>query len=233
LAVTTPAPPQQPPPQQQVPPPSGLDDPALAVAVAAALVAGPGVTVAATINALKAHFILTPIALAAIAETFGLVSEHPPPVTGVIGPASEQTSRMNLARRAQYVIAAARRVMSATMAARANGQPMTGAVRAQLERERRFYAQHTAAMWNRARAAGQTDMAALEHGNLLGWNTIIDKRTSAECRAADGWNFYATAMPGIGFPGSVHPGCRCFPSAPHPGGRLLPGSRTTRYARAA
>jgi hypothetical protein len=75
-------------------------------------------------------------------------------------------------------------------------------------------------------------MAALEHGNLLGWNTVIDERTSAECRAADGKNYYATAMPDIGFPGSVHPACRCYPSGPHPGGRLLP-SRGKRFARAA
>jgi hypothetical protein len=232
--MTTPAPPQRqpPPPVQPPPPPPGLDDPLLAVAVAAALAAGPAVTVDATIQALKAHFILTPLALAAMAETFGFVSEHPPPVTGVIGPASEQTSRLNLARRAQYVIAAAKRAMGAATAARAKGKPVLAAMRDHLAKERRWYEQHQAAMWNRARAAGQTDMAALEHGDLLGWNTIIDKRTSAECRAADGWNYHATAIPDIGLPGSVHPGCRCYPSGPHPGGRLLP-SRGQRFAKAA
>jgi hypothetical protein len=230
--VTTPTPP----PQQPVPPPpSGLDDPALAIAVASVLVgeAGPAIAVAATIAALAARFALTTAAVSALGAVLNVVLTHPPPVTGVIGAASAQTSRVNLARRAQYVIAAAKRVMGAARDARAKGEPVGAAIRAQLAKERRYYEQHQAAMWNRAAAAGKTDMAALEHGNLLGWNTVIDERTSADCRAADGWNYYASSMPDIGFPGSVHERCRCFPSAPHPRGRVLPGSRPPRYARAA
>jgi hypothetical protein len=232
--VTTPA---QPPPQQQVPagqqvpPPPGLDDPALPLAVAAVLVAA--VSAATAVETLKATFVLSAAALTAMTAVLGDVMQHPPPVTGVIGAASAQTSRVNLARRAQYVIAAAKRTSTAASDARAKGKPALAAVRDHLAKERRWYEQHQAAMWNRARAAGQTDMAAAEHGPLLGWNTVIDKRTSAECKAADGWNFHAASMPDIGFPGAVHPGCRCFPSAPHPGGRLLPGSRAPRYARAA
>jgi hypothetical protein len=233
MASPTPAPP----PQQPVPPqpPSGLDDPALAVAVASVLagVGGPAVTVAATIAALKVRFMLTTAAVSALGAVLNVVLTHPPPVTGVIGAASEQTARMNMARRAQYVIAAAKRVMGAARDARAKGEPVGPAIRAQLAKERRFYEQHQAAMWNRAAAAGKTDMAAAEHGNLLGWNTILDSRASAECRSADGWNYYASSMPDIGYPGSVHPHCRCFPSSPHPRGRLLPGSRPPRYARAA
>jgi hypothetical protein len=231
--MTTPAPP---PPQQPVPPPpSGLDDPALAIAVASVLagVGGPAVTVAATIAALAARFALTTAAVSALGAVLNVVLTHPPPTTGVIGAASAQTSRVNLARRAQYAIAAAKRVMGAARDARAKGEPVGAAIRAQLAKERRFYEQHQAAMWNRAAAAGKTDMAAAEHGNLLGWNTVIDERTSAECRAADGWNYYASSMPDIGWPGATHEHCRCFPSAPHRGGRLLPGSRPPRYARAA
>jgi hypothetical protein len=234
--VTTPAPPpQQPPPQSD-----GLDDAALAVAVAALLagaavgaVAGAAaVSAAAAVAALRARFALSRAAWQALGAVLAEVFSHPPPVTGVIGPASAQTSRMNTARRAQYVLAAARRVMGAARDARAKGEPVGAAIRAHLAKERRYYAQHQQAMWNRAASAGKTDMAALEHGNFLGWNTVIDERTSAECRASDGKNYYATAMPDIGFPGSVHPGCRCYPSAPHPGGRLLP-SRGQRFARAA
>lgn len=222
--MTTPAPPQQP------PPPPGLDDPALPLAVAAVLVTA--VSAAAAAETLKASFNLSVTAVAALSAVLADVMQHPPPVTGIIGPASEQTSRMNTARRAQYVLAAARRVMGAVRDARAKGGLAAAATRAQLTREQRFYAQHQQAMWNRAAAAGKTDMAALEHGRLLGWNTILDSRTSPECRAADGRNYYATAMPDIGFPGSVHPACRCYPSAPHPGGRLLP-SRRRLFARAA
>jgi len=221
--VTAPAPP----PQQ---PPSGLDDPALPLAVAAALVtATSAATAAATLGA---SFALPAGAVSALGAVLTQVMQHPPPVTGVIGAASAQTARVNLARRAQYVTAAATRVLGAVTEGRARGEPAGAAISAQLARERRYYEQHQAAMWNRARAAGQTDMAALEHGHLLGWNTVRDSRTSAECRAADGKNYYASSMPDIGLPGAVHPGCRCFPSAPHPGARLLAGSGK-RFARAA
>lgn len=235
--MTTPPPPQQPyPPGQQPPVPQqpDLDDPALAIAVAAILagVGGPALTAAAAVASLKVRFVLTAAALSALGAVLNVVMQHPPPVTGVIGAASEQTSRMNAARRAQYVIAAAKRVMGAARDARAKGEPVIGAVRGQLATEQRYYSQHQAAMWSRARAAGQTDMAAAEHGDFLGWNTILDSRASAECRAADGWNYYASSMPDIGYPGAVHPRCRCFPSSPHPGGRVLPGSGP-RFARAA
>jgi hypothetical protein len=226
--VTTPAQ-QQPAPQQD-----NLDDPALAVAVASAIVGvgAAAVTVGAAVATIKASSALSTAAAGALTAVLAFVTERPPAVTGVIGAASEQASRQNLARRAQFVIAATGRVLGAARNARAKGQPAGGAVRAQLERERRFYGMHQQAMWNRATAAGKADMAAAEHGPLLGWNTVIDGRTSPECRAADGKNFRVTAMPLIGFPGAVHPHCRCFPGPPHPGGHLLP-SRNPVFTRAA
>jgi hypothetical protein len=231
---------QQPPPQPPPPQDDGLDDAALAVAVAA-LLAAAAVTAAATaaagaavmIAALKLRFTLSAVAWQALGAILVIVTADPPPHTGVIGAASEQTSRMNMARRAQFVLAAARRVTGAVRDARAKNEPAGQAIRDQLERERRFYEQHKAAMWNRAQAAGATDMAAAEHGNFLGWNAILDSRTSAACRSANGWNYYATSIPNIGWPGSSHPACRCWPSAPHRGGRVLPGSHAPRYARAA
>lgn len=210
--MTTPSPP---PPAQ----PTGLDDPALPLAVATVLVTATSAAVATA--SLTAAFGLTGWPRISVSLVLSDVMSYPPPVTGVIGAASERTSRLNMARRAQYVLAASKRVLGAVRDGQAAGR--MAAVTAQLGRERRFYAQHQAAMWNRARAAGQTDLAAAEHGSLLGWNTVRDSKTSAECKAADGWNFYATAMPDIGFPGGVHPHCRCFPGPPHPGARLLPG----------
>jgi hypothetical protein len=231
--VTAPAPPQQPPAQQPVPQ-QDLDDPALVIAVAAILagIGGPALTAAAAVASLKVRFALTAAAASALGAVLNVVLQHPPPVTGVIGHASEQAARMNAARRAQYVIAAAKRVMGAARDARAKGEPVIAAVRGQLATEQRYYSLHQTAMWSRAAAAGKTDMAAAEHGDLLGWNTVIDKRTSLECKAADGWNYYASSMPDIGFPGGTHEHCRCFPSAPHPGARLLPGSGK-QFARAA
>jgi hypothetical protein len=214
--TTPPRPPPQPPP----PVAAGLDDPALPLAVATVLVTAT--SAAAGIEIIKAAFALSAGATAALTAVLADVMSAPPALTGIIGAASEQTSRLNAARRAQYVLAATRRVLGAVRDARAQGNPVMAAARAQLALERRYYAQHTAAMWNRARAAGMTDLAAAAHGRLLGWNTVRDAATSAECRAADGKNFYATAMPDIGFPGSVHPNCRCFPGPAHPGAALLP-----------
>jgi hypothetical protein len=161
-----------------------------------------------------------------------IVMPNPPPVTGTIGAASEEVSRMNAARRAQYVVAASKRVADAAQEARSKGEPVTAAMDAQVTREQRFYFLHRQAMWSRAQAAMSTDMAALEYGPLLGWKAVLDNRTSPECKNANGRNFYATAMPDIGFPGSVHLACRCRAVAPWPGGKLLP-SIGARYARAA
>lgn len=222
--------PQQPPP----PPQPDLDDPALAIAVAAVLAGalGPAVTVAAVAASLKARFALTNGAVTALGAVLTMVTEHPVPVPGASGAASAQVSRMNAARRAQFVIAASKRVLGAARDARAKGEPVPAAIAGQLARERQFYAQHRAAMRNRADAAGETDKAAAKHGNLLGWLAKNDDRTSPECAAASGKNYYASHMPEIGFPGAVHPNCKCMPVAPWPGGKLLP-SRGLKFARAA
>jgi hypothetical protein len=229
--VTTPAGGQQPPP----PPPADLDDPALAIAVAAVLAGtlGPGITVAATVAALKVRFALTAAAVTALGAVLNVVMASPPPVTGVIGAASAQTSRMNAARRAQYVIAAAKRVMGAVVEARSKGLPVGAAIRAQLAKEQRFYSMHQQAMWNRAAAAGKIDMEAATHGNLLGWYARRDDRVTSACFKADRHNFYVTRPPDIGLPGiGPHAGCRCEPGPPWPGGQLLP-TRGLKFARAA
>lgn len=234
--TTPPQPPQaqQPPPQQQG---DGLDDAALAVAVAA-LLAGLTVSGAYAASAagmlalLKARFRLSSAALQALGSVLSMVTEHPATVSGGNGPASAQTRSMNAARRAQYVIAASKRVLGAAREARAKGESVPGAVADALATERRYYQLHLAAMKNRANAAAETDKAAAKYGKLLGWNAVLDGHTSPECRSANGWNYYASSMPDIGYPGGVHDACRCSPSAPHPGGKLLPGSGP-RYARAA
>lgn len=270
--MTTPAPPQQPPP----PPAAAGAEAALVTAVAGQLLTA--VSAAAALAAIVAQFRLKLDMQRALAGSLGIAMQSPPPVTGVVGHASAQTSRMNLARRAQFVVASATRLMSDLAAWRAKhaGQapappepPPASAQAADLNllrrgqfaearhrrlqadidaaedagrmralqdglaRERRYYGMHLAAMWQRATAAGKTDMAALEHGNLLGWYTVVDSRTSAECLAADHHNYYAGQMPDIGWPGGgPHPNCRCFPGPAWPGAPLLPsGGRV--FARAA
>lgn len=238
--MTTPAPPQAPPQAQQPPPQQpadALDDTALAVAIAA-LLAGTAVTaayagsVAGMLALLKARFALSSAALQALGAVLSMVTEQPPTVSGGTGAASSATSRVNAARRAQYVIAASKRVLGAAREARAKGASVPGAVAEALATERRYYLMHLAAMKNRANAAAMTDAAAAKYGDLLGWKAKMDNRTSAECRIANGQNYYASSIPDIGVPGAVHLSCRCRPVRPWPGGKLLPSSGA-RFARAA
>lgn len=241
--MTAPAPQQQVPPAQQ-PVPTGTEA-ALVTTTAGLLLTA--VSAAALIEALKLRFTLSQDMWSALAGAASIAMASPPPLVGVVGPASAQTARQNLARRAQFVVSAAKRLVADIAAGRsALPEPEPGPAEAQaaelnvlrgaqfkeakhkrlqadiargrsgdigawpafqagMARERRYYSMHVAAMWNRARAAGMVDMAAQEHGNLLSWNTIRDKKASAECVAADKHNFHADRMPKIGWPGGVHP----------------------------
>ena len=222
--MTTPAPPQQVPPGQQPYPPQPLTpavEAALVTAIAGLLVTA--VSVAAVLEALKLRFTLSRALWSGLEGSLGVAMSSPPPVTGVVGTASAQTSRQNLARRAQFVLAAGRRLAGDVAQARAQGKPAGAALLDGLTRERRYYSQHVAAMWQRATSAGKVDMAALEHGRLLGWYTVRDSKTTRECLAADHHNFYADQMPEIGWPGSgPHPNCRCFAGPAWPDAPLLP-----------
>ena len=108
------------PPGQQPPPPPPQDaaaDAALVTAIAGALVTA--VTVEAAIQYVKLRFKLSGYLLDALSGSLGIAMGSPPPVTGVVGPASAQTSRQNLARRAQFVVSSAKRLMSDVAAWRA------------------------------------------------------------------------------------------------------------------
>lgn len=234
--------PQQQQQQQQKPPPKPAPAiPPQTLAAMALPLAGlllTAVSAAAVVAALKLRFRLGVLAalfwLAMLWVLARIVMHHPPQPTGVSGAASEQVSRLNAARRAQFVIAATERVMNAMLAARAHGEDVTRAGEDQVERERRYYQLHLDAMRQRAVNASQIDTAAHEYGPLLGWQAILnDGRVTPECRWASGKNFYVDDPPYIGLPGiGPHAGCRCRAVAPWPGGKLLPGSGP-RYARAA
>jgi ADP-ribosyltransferase exoenzyme len=280
LAAPSQPPPQQVPPGQQPPPQSdAVQDAAMVLLISELLLTAA--TAALLIAAVRVRFAMTSALLSGLHGSATIAMEHPPPVTGVIGPASAQTSRQNLARRAQFVLSAGKRLAGDIAAWRAKHTgpssappsppgPLPGpataqaadlnvlrrgqfadarhrrlqadidaaedagrmqALQAGLARERRYYSLHLAAMWQRATAAGKTDMAAMEHGNLLGWYTVIDQKTSAECFAADHHNYYADRMPDIGWPGGgPHPNCRCFPGPAWPGAPLLPSRRTVGLA---
>lgn len=219
--MTTPA---SAPPQQPPPPPAGTSaaDTALVAALAAALTTA--VSPAAVLTTLLPSFRSSQVQPASMLAVLDMIMSFPPEKTGVAGSASLTTARENLLRRAQFALAAGRRVTRDLAAARSHGQPLSSALTTSVLRERRYFGQHLDAMWNRAKAAAQVDSAAMSYGNLLGWNTVNDARTSAECRAADGKNFEATARPLIGWPGAVHPHCRCYPGPAHVGARMLPSA---------
>jgi len=211
--------------QQQPAPAAGTAaaDTALIAALASELAIA--VTPMAVLTSLLPSFRTSQVQPAPMLAVLDMVMSFPPERTGVAGSASLTTARQNYLRRAQFALAAGRRVTHDLAEARSQGQPVQKALADSIARERRYFGQHLDAMWNRARAAAQVDNAAMTYGNLLGWNTVLDTRTSPECRAADGKNFEATAQPLIGWPGSVHPHCRCYPGPPVRGARMLPGTQ--------
>lgn len=120
--------------------------------------------------------------------------------------ASTESARSEALFRAQYVLAASRRVAAATR---------LGNREKALRDEQRYFNQHMAAMKNRQETAAAVDRAKSRFGDRLGWYAKMDSLTSAECREANGKNFYASQMPPIGYPGAVHPHCRCKPGRAH------------------
>lgn len=103
--------------------------------------------------------------------------------------------------------------------------------KSQLAREQQFWNAHVAASNRRLYAAHGVDEAASKNGKLLGWYATIDARTTDDCRAANGRNFYATKPPVIGFPGGVHLFCRCIAGPPHPEAKMVDQSSTVRFSK--
>lgn len=153
-----------------------------------------------------------------------------PPIRGLItlnreksGPHAAEVAmrRQNLLRRAAYLVSAARRLTTAF-------RYDPNMARA-LEQERTYLAAHLEANTKRTLAAKQVAKLAQhrayqgldwdrETGGMLGWYATLDARTSLECRRANGRNFDPTRIPRIGFPGAVHPNCRCKAGPPHRSG---------------
>lgn len=194
--TTPPPPPQQGSKQQQA-------------VLAAAAVLATAATVADAVVILAPIFAALKIRREALHAALSVVMERPPDRTGFYGPATGHTARLNLVRRAQFLFNSARR-FSEVLARVASGAASPREILAQMALERRYYGQHQEALWTRMQAAARVDTAVMEHGLLLGWYSVNDARTSAECRAANRHNFRADDPPAIGYPGAVHP--HCFPA---------------------
>jgi hypothetical protein len=153
------------------------------------------------------------------------------------GPVVMTQHLSNLRRRAAYVVNAARRFGTAAVREKSN----PGSIQRALQAEGRYLQQHLSATKKRNEAATLTqaelNKRSLPKGanGLLGWNAVLDNRTSAECRRANGKNFYPLQPPAIGLPGAVHDHCRCRPGPPHPTNQMvggpLPRKETVSLAR--
>lgn len=188
------------------------------------MVLATATTVAGALAILGPLFLIQRMRRDELEAVLHIVMERPPEAQGISGPATEKIWRLNLIRRAQFVVAGARRLSADVTGAISQGQSPVSALAAGITRERRYYGLHLLAGWNRMDAAARVDTAVMEQGLLLGWNTVTDRRTSPECKAASGRNFRADRMPKIGYPGMVHPHCRCYPGPPRPGAKLLPAA---------
>ena len=140
------------------------------------------------------------------------------------GPAQAIEQEMAAAWLALYLVAASERLADAA----AEGDQ---ALQAAIQAEERYFGQHLIAEERRMRAAAGVDTESRlnadrdQEGDLAGllsWRAVLDRRTTPECRAANGSNFKADQMPAIGWPGAVHVHCRCTSGPPIPGAPLLP-----------
>jgi hypothetical protein len=200
--------------------PDGTADTALALLLAGLLISAPSAD--ALLADVGVRFVQADLPLDAVEIALRIVMSFPMDRMGASGPATREMIRVNLMRRAQFAVASARRLAADVRGAKSRNESLLQALNAGRTREQRYFAQHVMAIWNRMDAAAKVDSAAGIYGDLLGWNTVMDRRTSAECRAANHRNFLADHMPSIGYPGMVHPHCRCYPGRPYPGAALLP-----------
>lgn len=211
----------QAPPQQQHKPTQAQ----LVTAVIAVLAAA--VTVAGVVAALRALFRASGIGTAALTAVAGLILSWVPDVMEGTGPAARWAVRTNAMRRAQFFVAACKRVQAAVTDARSREESVRDAVSAALAAERRYMALHAGACSQRITAASRVDGMAAVHGNLLGWQAITDAKCSPGCRKASGKNFRADRPPMIeghpSLPGAVHGStCRCYPVKPFRDAPVLP-----------
>lgn len=135
--------------------------------------------------------VLAPILLLALSKPLT------PPPSGD-RPAARLVDEEEATFRAGYVWAATQRMVGG----------------AELVKEKEFFNQHLDAGRRRHESGVEVDRASARYGPRLGWHAKMDARTSEECRQANGRNFEASRIPAIGFPGAVHPFCRCKPGRP-------------------
>jgi hypothetical protein len=182
--------------------------------------------VAGVVAALRALFRSAGIGTAALSAVTALILSWVPDVMEGTGPATHWAVRTNAMRRAQFFVAACRRVQAAAVDARSKGEPVKDAILDAIATERRYLAMHAGACSQRVAAASRVDGMAATYGNLLGWQAVKDPKCSPGCARASGQNFRADRPPIVeghpSYPGAVHPSCRCIPVRPFRDAPVLP-----------
>lgn len=115
--------------------------------------------------------------------------------------------------RAAYVVNAAARIH----ASMSSGQTLKQAV----STERPNTRAHEQARRNRLNTAVEMQRLSDLFGPLLGWYRDPLSDSESECVQADGHNFDPAVGTVIGFPGSVHPHCRCVAGPPIDDGGMV------------
>lgn len=120
-----------------------------------------------------------------------------------------------LVMRARFAANSAKRI------ARAWRQDGKEGRQAQMKKERVYFQAHKRVAKHREDHLGLIDEATRRFGDTLSWRSVMDERTTHECRAAHNKNFHVSNPPAIGLPGTVHPLCRCSVGPPNPGGDFV------------
>lgn len=192
--MTQPAQHQPHPPPEQTP---------LVAQVARILLATAAADLAARAISRIAQLPVKPLMLALRLTQRG--TNHRPRLRGRDAAARQQQAQ-EVYFRAAYILSATQRLAKAMDA----GKTPREAVAA----ERRHVQAHEAARKNRQTIAKEVDRVSDIYGDQLGWWAQQDGHATPECKAAGGTNFRASQRPLIGWPGSVHPRCRCRPGPP-------------------
>lgn len=207
--------------QTQQPQSNSVRDTALVGTVAAIL--GSSLIASAAFPALSSALAIRDrLGKEALQIVLSILEEFPPPPMQGVGAAQSEMIRENVLRRSAYLLSALQRLRTELADARAHGENLSVAANTARYAERRNFALHIQASAQRVLAASDVDALAGQYGTTLGWYAKNDKRTTAECRNANGKNFSAINPPTIGWPGVVHVHCRCRPGAPHRGASMLP-----------
>lgn len=102
-------------------------------------------------------------------------------------------------------------LLNAVLRMRQSEKPHTQTVLDELNN----YRKHVRADGQRLFGLQRLRAATNAYGPVVGWYSVLDDRTTEECRYMHGRNFDPREPPEAGLPGITHVNCRCRPGPPH------------------